>query len=70
MIIVRTLSADPRVAAVDQVLFDDDPEYLADSSPGCRRRTAARALVEITVQPVAAAGRRDPTTPTATVGRR
>jgi hypothetical protein len=50
--IVRTLSADPRVAAVDQVLFDDDPEYLADHprDAGVDRR---RALVQVTVQPVA-----------------
>lgn len=50
--IVRSLASDPRVADVEQVLFDDDPEYLAAhpaAEAGDDRRTA---LVEITVVPV------------------
>ena len=51
--IIRALDSDPRVAGIEKVLFDDDPEYLAahpeiDGSAGDNRT----ALVEITVTPV------------------
>jgi hypothetical protein len=51
--IIRSLAGDPRVAAVDRVLFDDDPEYLA-AHPGTEAATGdvRTALVEITVSPV------------------
>lgn len=48
--LIRTLSGDPRVAAVDQVTFDDDPgSPAAASAPPSSSRVA---IAEITVQPV------------------
>ncbi|MBO3084868.1 hypothetical protein [Cellulomonas fengjieae] len=51
--IIRSLAGDPRVASVDRVLFDDDPEYLA-AHPGTDGGAGdvRTALVEITVTPV------------------
>lgn len=50
--IVRTIAGDPRVAGIERVLFDDDPEYLA-AHPGSEPAPEARsALVEITLTPV------------------
>jgi hypothetical protein len=53
--LVRTIAGDPRVAAVDQVLFDDDPQYLA-AHPAAAGTAGDRrtALAEITVTPVPA----------------
>ena len=66
--IIRSLAGDPRVAAVDRVLFDDDPDYLA-AHPGAEAPVGdvRTALVEITVSPVpppadAADPTSDPTT--------
>ncbi|HET8971639.1 MAG TPA: hypothetical protein VFN19_11300 [Candidatus Nanopelagicales bacterium] len=52
--LVRTLAGDPRVASVDQVLFDDDPAYLAAHPEAAGGAPAGRrvAVVEVTVQPV------------------
>lgn len=60
--IIRSLATDPRVASVERVLFDDDPEYLADH-PGTDGGAGdvRAALVEITVTPVPLAA--DPTDP-------
>ncbi|MBD8059994.1 hypothetical protein IC607_13550 [Cellulomonas sp. JH27-2] len=61
--IIRSIASDPRVASVDRVLFDDDPEYLV-AHPGVEaaRGDVRTALVEITVSPVApAADVADPT---------
>ena len=51
--IIRSLASDPRVASVDRVLFDDDPEYLA-AHPGATGGAGDNrtALVEISVTPV------------------
>ncbi|MFV1366708.1 hypothetical protein AAHH97_25185 [Mycolicibacterium elephantis] len=50
--IVRTIAGDPRVANLEQVLFDDDPAYLA-AHPGAEPSPETRsALVEITLTPV------------------
>lgn len=51
--IIRSLASDPRVASVERVLFDDDPEYLAQH-PGAEGGAgdSRTALVEITVTPV------------------
>jgi hypothetical protein len=52
--LVRTLAADPRIAEVLHVHFDDDPEYLA-ANPGAAGRPSRRlALVEIAVRLVPA----------------
>ncbi|WP_026531483.1 hypothetical protein [Arthrobacter sp. H41] len=52
--LIRTVAGDPRVASVERVLFDDDPEYGAAhpeaAGPGSDRRVA---VAEITVTPVA-----------------
>lgn len=60
--IIRSLATDPRVASVERVLFDDDPEYLVDH-PGTDGGAGdiRTALVEITVTPVSPAA--DPTDP-------
>ncbi len=60
--IIRSLATDPRVASVERVLFDDDPEYLAEH-PGVDGGSGdgRTALVEITVTPVPPAV--DPTDP-------
>ncbi len=53
--LIRTLAGDPRVVAVDQVLFDDDPAYLAayPQTAGARQAGDRRvSLAEITIQPV------------------
>jgi hypothetical protein len=53
--LIRTVGTDPRVAEVVSVLFDDDPEYLAEH-PEASASTAGRrrlALAEVTVQPIA-----------------
>lgn len=53
--LIRTLSGDPRVSTVDQVLFDDDPAYLA-AHPGAAgaARDRRQAMVEVTLTPVPA----------------
>lgn len=53
--LIRTISGDPRVASVDQVLFDDDPAYLA-AHPGSGGASQDRrqAMVEVTLTPVSA----------------
>ncbi len=62
MSIIRSLASDPRVASVESVLFDDDPEFLAShpeaADAGSGRRSA---LVEISVSPVPVAP--DPSDP-------
>lgn len=52
--LVRTLAADPRIAEVLHVHFDDDPEYLA-ANPGAEGGSSRRlALAEIAVRLVPA----------------
>jgi hypothetical protein len=51
--LIRTLSGDPRVSTVDQVLFDDDPQYLADHPESAGTSNRRVALAEITVTPIA-----------------
>lgn len=52
--LIRTVAGDPRVASVDQVLFDDDPEYVAShpesTGPSSDRRLA---MADVVVTPVA-----------------
>ena len=54
--LIRTVAADPRVAGLRGVLFDDDPAYLA-AHPGATAPVGSdarrRALVEIDLDPVA-----------------
>lgn len=54
--IIRSLAGDPRVASIEKVLFDDDPEYLAahPALDGADQAAADRrtALIEVTVRPV------------------
>ena len=62
MSIIRSLASDPRVASVESVLFDDDPEFLAVHPEAGDAGSARRnALVEITVTPVPPAP--DPSNP-------
>lgn len=55
--IIRSLASDPRVASIERVLFDDDPEYIA-SHPGLGGPPSQQrsALAEITIEPVPATG--------------
>lgn len=57
--IIRTLAADPRVTEVVEVVFDDEPAYLArhPEAAGPARRSRRSAVVEVTVQPVATPAR-------------
>ena len=50
--VLRTLAADPRVSEVTSVLFDDDPEFLAQAGPaaGSQGRASRVARVLVTVQ--------------------